>query len=143
MKTNHTRGETYTMKKRTIIRSANVCAAMTTQEFLNWHENTDFKAYESTFEQVYDILDKYDATGNTDVDKVYETLSEKDREQITAIINASHVKGSELLREIESSVYKSEVRSTEVTLTSVSTGKSITIDIMRIPDSVVDQIADF
>lgn len=120
-----------------------VTAAMSAHQFLQWHERTNFKAYEAVFEQVYDILDKYDPTGNTDVDIVYDKCSEQDRERITAIINGASVKGSELLREIERGTYRSEVRSTEVTLTSTLDGKSITIDIMRIPDSVVDQIADF
>ena len=132
------------MKKRIVPKQSTVTAAMSVSDFLEWHEDpNNYRSHPEKFDAVYDILDKYNDV-NDDVEVEYQAASAEDKEAITRIVEGARMTGSQLLKEIlEEEGFNYVMKSTELKLTGLRTGRFVSLDIMRIPSHVIDTIADF
>ncbi len=74
--------------------SKSIKGALSVAEFIDWHETTNYKDNENTFEAVYSILDKYPESED-DVKAQYATASDEDKEAISRIIDKANKTATE------------------------------------------------
>lgn len=131
------------MKRSSAKLNQNIKAAMSVDEFLDWHEDpNNYPAQSSTFDAVYRILDQY-GSEDGNVDEAYAAASPEDQEKITMLIRNTAEKRSKIFKDIiNNESFSYTIRGTELKLTGHRTGRFVCIDLFRIPDSVIDKIAD-
>ena len=69
--------------------SKSIKESLSVDEFIDWHETTNYKDNENTFEAVYSILDKY-PDSEDDVKAQYAAASDEDKEAISRIIDRAN-----------------------------------------------------
>lgn len=69
--------------------SKSIKESLSVTEFIDWHETTNYKDNENTFEAVYSILDKY-PDSEDDVKVQYTAASDEDKEAISKIIDKAN-----------------------------------------------------
>ena len=74
--------------------SKSIKEALSVAEFIDWHETTNYKDNENTFEAVYSILDKYPESED-DVKAQYTAASDEDKEAISRIIDKANETATE------------------------------------------------
>ena len=74
--------------------SKSIKEALSVAEFIDWHETTNYKDNENTFEAVYSILDKYPESED-DVKAQYTAASDEDKEAISRIIDKANETAAE------------------------------------------------
>ena len=74
--------------------SKSIKESLSVAEFIDWHETTNYKDNENTFEAVYSILDKYPESED-DVKAQYTAASDEDKEAISRIIDKTNETATE------------------------------------------------
>ena len=98
LKCKYMKGATWKLEK-SVNESKSIKEALSVAEFIDWHETTNYKDNENTFEAVYSILDKY-PDSEDDVKAQYTAASDEDKEAISRIIDKANETATE-----ESTVY--------------------------------------